>query len=488
VAKRLEHALVKGLDEFVVEDAEAARLELASPLAVIEGPLMDGMNFVGDLFGAGKMFLPQVVKSARVMKRAVAWMTPYLEEEKRNNPDARAQGRVLMATVKGDVHDIGKNIVGVVLACNNYEVIDLGVMVPAERILAEAKAQRADIIGLSGLITPSLDEMVHVASEMTRLGFQVPLLIGGATTSKTHTAVKIAPVYPHEVIHVLDASRSVPVAGTLLNPETRPNLENSNRTEQEVLREEHAKKIRARKLVPIAAARERGIVVTNVPGYGTPSVAQLVFALLLELTHHVGHHAQSVHEGRWSASPDFCYWDYSLSELSGCTFGIVGFGDIGRAVAKIALAFDMTVLASRREWKEPPPPGVEPADTDAVFARSDVVSLHCPLTDATTHLVNAHTLGLMKPSAFLINTGRGPLIDEAALALALREHHIAGAGLDVLSTEPPPPDNPLVGLPNCLITPHIGWATQAARQRLIAAVAANLRAFLDGRPLNIVGA
>jgi len=239
-------------------------------------------------------------------------------------------------------------------------------------------------------------------------------------------------------------------------------------------------------IVDLAAARERGIVVTNVPGYGTPSVAQLVFALLLELTHHVGHHAQSVRSGRWSTNPDFCYWDYSLSELSGRTFGIVGFGDIGRAVAKIALAFDMRVLASRREWKEPPPPGVEPAETNSIFARSDVVSLHCPLTEATTHLVNAHTLRLMKPTAFLINTGRGPLIDEAALARALVEHQIAGAGLDVLSTEPPPPENPLLGLPNCLITPHIGWATHAARQRLIAAVADNLSAFLDGRTLNIV--
>ncbi len=258
IEERLQHALVKGVVEHIDADTEEARLKYGKPLAVIEGPLMSGMNVVGDLFGAGKMFLPQVVKSARVMKKAVAWLTPFLEEEKRNNPNARAQGKVLMATVKGDVHDIGKNIVGVVLACNNYEVIDLGVMVSAERILAEARAQNADIIGLSGLITPSLDEMVHVASEMARLGFTVPLLIGGATTSKAHTAVKIAPVYPHEVVHVLDASRSVPVAGALLNPDTRSGLDKANRAEQEIQREEHAKKTLARKLMPIATARERG--------------------------------------------------------------------------------------------------------------------------------------------------------------------------------------------------------------------------------------
>jgi glycerate dehydrogenase len=240
-------------------------------------------------------------------------------------------------------------------------------------------------------------------------------------------------------------------------------------------------------IVDLAATRERGIVVTNVPGYGTPAVAQLVFALILELTHHTGHHAQTVREGRWSACPDFSYWDHPLVELSGRTLGIIGFGDIGRAVARIGLAFDMNVLASRRAWKEPPPVGVAPATTDEIFSRSDVVTLHCPLTEDTTRLVNDSTLARMKPSAFLINTGRGPLIDEAALARALNEGRLAGAGLDVLSVEPPSPDNPLPRAKNCLITPHLGWATIEARHRLIASTAANLRAFLDGRLVNVVG-
>jgi 5-methyltetrahydrofolate--homocysteine methyltransferase len=219
VSKRLEHALVKGLDEFVVEDAEAARLELASPLAVIEGPLMAGMNVVGDLFGAGKMFLPQVVKSARVMKKAVAHLVPYLE--KAQDGSSRSNGKIVLATVKGDVHDIGKNIVGVVLQCNNFEVLDLGVMVPAERILETARRERADMVGLSGLITPSLDEMVHVAREMKRQGFEVPLLIGGATTSPAHTAVKIDPEYEGAVAYVKDASRAVGVCQSLVTAENR---------------------------------------------------------------------------------------------------------------------------------------------------------------------------------------------------------------------------------------------------------------------------
>ena len=240
-------------------------------------------------------------------------------------------------------------------------------------------------------------------------------------------------------------------------------------------------------IVDLAAARERGVVVTNVPGYGTPAVAQLVFALILELTHHTGHHARTVREGRWSACPDFSYWDHPLVELSGRTLGIIGFGDIGRAVARIGLAFDMTVLASRRSWSEPPPTGVTPATTDEVFALSDIVTLHCPLTEDTTRLINDRTLALMKPSAFLINTGRGPLVDEEALARALDEERLAGAGLDVLSVEPPPPHNPLLRARNCLVTPHLGWATLEARRRLIDAVAANLRAFLDGRPVNVVG-
>ncbi len=219
VEKRLEHALLRGITEFIDTDTEEARLKYGRPLNVIEGPLMDGMSIVGDLFGAGKMFLPQVVKSARVMKKAVAWLTPYMEEEKASNPDHRSAGRVIMATVKGDVHDIGKNIVGVVLSCNGFEVTDLGVMVPCEKILATAKEQKADIIGLSGLITPSLDEMMHVASEMEREQCTLPLLIGGATTSAAHTAIKIAPNYSGPVVHVLDASRSVPVTTSLLSSE-----------------------------------------------------------------------------------------------------------------------------------------------------------------------------------------------------------------------------------------------------------------------------
>ncbi len=222
VEERLSHALVKGITDYIDQDTEEARKKYPKPLSVIEGPLMAGMNIVGDLFGSGKMFLPQVVKSARVMKKAVAYLMPYMEAEKERLGNYQAQGKILLATVKGDVHDIGKNIVGVVLGCNNYEVIDLGVMVPCEKILAAAREQKADIVGLSGLITPSLDEMVHVAKEMTREGFDVPLLIGGATTSKAHTAVKIAPSYEPSVIHVLDASRAVGVVGSLLNSEQKP--------------------------------------------------------------------------------------------------------------------------------------------------------------------------------------------------------------------------------------------------------------------------
>ena len=223
VEERLSHALVKGIDTYIEADAEEARVKLGRPLLVIEGPLMAGMSVVGDLFGAGKMFLPQVVKSARVMKKAVAHLTPFMEAEKAAMAAAgqvvKAQGKIVLATVKGDVHDIGKNIVGVVLACNNYEVIDMGVMVPCEKILERAKAEKADMIGLSGLITPSLDEMVHVAREMERQGFKLPLLIGGATTSRAHTAVKIAPHYSEPVVHVLDASRAVPVTTSLLSDE-----------------------------------------------------------------------------------------------------------------------------------------------------------------------------------------------------------------------------------------------------------------------------
>jgi len=241
VEQRLEHALVKGIADFVEADTEEARQKLGRPLAVIEGPLMAGMNMVGDLFGAGKMFLPQVVKSARVMKKAVAYLTPFMEAEKQTAGGVHKNaGKVLLATVKGDVHDIGKNIVGVVLACNNYEVIDLGVMVPCEKLLQIAREQNVDIIGLSGLITPSLDEMVRVAREMEREGFKLPLLIGGATTSKAHTAVKIAPGYSQPVVHVLDASRAVPVVSQLISAEKRPKFAAQIREEYDRVRSHHA--------------------------------------------------------------------------------------------------------------------------------------------------------------------------------------------------------------------------------------------------------
>ncbi len=255
VAKRLEHALVKGIDAFVEADTEEARRQFERPIEVIEGPLMDGMNIVGDLFGDGRMFLPQVVKSARVMKKAVAVLLPYIEAEK--SGDATTAGRVIMATVKGDVHDIGKNIVGVVLQCNNFEVIDLGVMTPAATILQAAKEHKADIIGLSGLITPSLDEMAHVASEMQRLGLTIPLMIGGATTSKAHTAVKIAPEYRHPAVWVKDASRAVGVALNLVSAEQRREFLAGIQTEYEKLRTFHAGRDRAVKLLPLGKARAR---------------------------------------------------------------------------------------------------------------------------------------------------------------------------------------------------------------------------------------
>ena len=237
VEKRLEHALLKGIDKFIEEDTEEALKQYGRPLRVIEGPLMDGMGVVGDLFGAGKMFLPQVVKSARVMKKAVAWLEPYMEAEKAANPAQRSAGKFLIATVKGDVHDIGKNIVGVVLACNGFEVTDMGVMVPCDKILDKAIEIGADVIGLSGLITPSLDEMVHVAKEMERRGFTVPLLVGGATTSAAHTAIKIAEHYSGPVVHVLDASRSVPVTTSLLSDDQKAGFIAENRAKQATLRE-----------------------------------------------------------------------------------------------------------------------------------------------------------------------------------------------------------------------------------------------------------
>ena len=256
VEERLSHSLTKGITEFIDQDTEEAFQKYKEALHVIEGPLMSGMNHVGDLFGAGKMFLPQVVKSARVMKKSVAYLQPYLEAQKALNPNAKAQGKILMATVKGDVHDIGKNIVGVVLACNNYEIKDIGVMVPADRILDEAQSWGADIIGLSGLITPSLDEMVYVAKEMKRRGMNTPLLIGGATTSRIHTAVKIAPEYPHPIVHVLDASRSVPVAGSLLSDDAKQEFADKIKAEYTTLAENHAKRQSTKDLITAEAAIE----------------------------------------------------------------------------------------------------------------------------------------------------------------------------------------------------------------------------------------
>lgn len=256
VEERLKHALINGITDYIDPDTEEARKKYPRPLDVIEGPLMDGMNVVGDLFGSGKMFLPQVVKSARVMKKSVAWLTPFIEKEKENNPAAVKSNvaRILLATVKGDVHDIGKNIVGVVLGCNGYEVKDLGVMVPAEKILDTAEKENADIIGLSGLITPSLDEMVHVAHEMKRRNMKQPLLIGGATTSRMHTAVKIAPQYDNGVVHVLDASRSVTVVTNLLNKEQRKSFLEQTETEYDGLREQFLNKQKGKTLIPYEEA------------------------------------------------------------------------------------------------------------------------------------------------------------------------------------------------------------------------------------------
>lgn len=272
VEKRLAHALINGITEYIDGDTEEARLKYDKPLDVIEGPLMDGMNIVGDLFGAGKMFLPQVVKSARVMKKAVAVLTPFIEQEKEDrrqahlaagtdNTEAAGAAKILLATVKGDVHDIGKNIVGVVLGCNGYDIIDLGVMVSADKILSEAKKHNVDIIGLSGLITPSLDEMVHIGKEMKRLQMDIPLLIGGATTSRMHTAVKIAPEYGNGVIHVLDASRSVTVAGSLLSKEQKGPFLEGIRDEYEKLRADFGNKKTVKNYLPFAEAQQNGAAI-----------------------------------------------------------------------------------------------------------------------------------------------------------------------------------------------------------------------------------
>tara|TARA_Y100000588_G_scaffold392314_1_gene503739 strand:- start:738 stop:3329 length:2592 start_codon:yes stop_codon:yes gene_type:complete len=257
VEERLKYSLLKGITEFIEADTEEARIGYGKPIRVIEGPMMDGMQIVGDLFGEGKMFLPQVVKSARVMKKAVAYLEPFMEEEKKS---AKSAGKILMATVKGDVHDIGKNIVGVVLACNNFEVIDMGVMMPSEKILNKAKEVGADIIGLSGLITPSLDEMMKVAEEMKRQDFQVPLLIGGATTSAAHTAIKIAPNYAGPVIHVLDASRSVPVVTALLGKDSRHDFVVKNKNMQDEMREKYGPEKKNKKIISLEKARQNSFV------------------------------------------------------------------------------------------------------------------------------------------------------------------------------------------------------------------------------------
>jgi 5-methyltetrahydrofolate--homocysteine methyltransferase len=266
VEERLAHALVEGIDAHIVADTEEARQRAARPIEVIEGPLMRGMNIVGDLFGSGKMFLPQVVKSARVMKKAVAHLVPYIEAEKASLADSRPKGKVVMATVKGDVHDIGKNIVGVVLQCNNYDVVDLGVMVPSAKILATAREVGADIIGLSGLITPSLEEMTIVASEMTREGFTIPLLIGGATTSRVHTAVKIAPRYTGPVVHVLDASRAVGVASNLLSDSLRDPFVAQVRKEYATIRDERGGPESGERRITLAEARANRLALDGQAG------------------------------------------------------------------------------------------------------------------------------------------------------------------------------------------------------------------------------
>ena len=239
-------------------------------------------------------------------------------------------------------------------------------------------------------------------------------------------------------------------------------------------------------VVDVVAAAEQGITVANVPGYSSASVAQAVFALLLELTNHAGHHAAEVSAGRWAACPDFCFWDHPIIELQGLTLGLVGMGDIGQAVARIANALGMRVLAARRTWNVAPPEGVTPAPLADVLSQSDVVSLHCPLTDDTRLLINAESLATMKSSAYLINTARGPLVDEAALAAALNSDRLAGAGLDVLTVEPPAPGNPLFSAKNCLITPHIAWASRASRTRLIGKAADNVKEWIAGHAINVV--
>ena len=339
VEARLAHALVNGISTYVVADTEEARLKFPRPIQVIEGPLMDGMNIVGDLFGAGKMFLPQVVKSARVMKQAVAHLIPYIEAEKARTGEAgRAKGKVVIATVKGDVHDIGKNIVAVVLQCNNYEVVNLGVMVAAQTILETAEREQADAIGLSGLITPSLEEMAHVAKEMQRAGLKLPLLIGGATTSRVHTAVKIAPHYGGPVVYVPDASRSVPVVQSLLSRETRDNFGAEVRADYERIREQHREKKGPGPLLPIAEARRLGLK-TDWSAYRPPTPARPGITVLARYPL-----AELVDYIDWT--PFFQTW-----ELSGSYPKILEDAVVGEAARKLlAEAKEMLARIVREGW------------------------------------------------------------------------------------------------------------------------------------------
>jgi 5-methyltetrahydrofolate--homocysteine methyltransferase len=307
VNERLSHALVKGIDAFIDADTEEALATLKRPIHVIEGPLMDGMNIVGDLFGAGKMFLPQVVKSARVMKKSVAWLAPYLLAEK-EGCEVSSNGKILMATVKGDVHDIGKNIVGIVLQCNSYDVIDMGVMVPAETILQKAREENVDIIGLSGLITPSLDEMVNVAKEMERQGFEVPLLIGGATTSKIHTAVKIDPQYHGSIIYVHDASRAVGVAGKLLSNKTKATYHQETKDEYDAMRIKRASNQRQKKTAPLAQARENKV---NIDWSAYQAIKPAVFDADIPLENGVAYQKEILDNGSVILQFD----DYPLDDL-----------------------------------------------------------------------------------------------------------------------------------------------------------------------------
>ncbi len=375
VAERLKHALVHGVTEFIDADTEEARLSVARPLHVIEGPLMAGMNVVGDLFGAGKMFLPQVVKSARVMKQAVAWLMPFMEAEKEGKPRETA-GKILMATVKGDVHDIGKNIVGVVLQCNNYEVIDLGVMVSADRILDAAIEHKVDMVGLSGLITPSLDEMVFVAGEMERRGFSIPLLIGGATTSRTHTAVKIEPAYRRgSTTYVLDASRAVGVVSGLLSPTQRDRLQAETRADYIRIREQFVRGQEAKNRTPIATARANRIAL-NWKGYTPPKPSFLglkTFASfdLAELARYID----------WS--PFFASWELVGRYPAILEDDVVG--EAARDLFKDAQAMLKTIIAEK--WFEARGVvGFWPANADG-----DDIVLYTDET-RTTELTRLHTL------------------------------------------------------------------------------------------------